>query len=66
MPTPTRTTNAAMNFVADLATQGFWGFVTRKFEAGDIVHIRREENIKPSALLPETHRSKVNGNEPGR
>jgi hypothetical protein len=31
----------------------FWGALTIKFEDGRIVHLRKEENIKPEELLGE-------------
>jgi hypothetical protein len=29
---------------------GFWGSLTFKFERGEVVNIRKEENFKPSEL----------------
>jgi hypothetical protein len=52
-------TQKALAYVANLTASGFWGFVTLKFEAGEVVHVRREENLKP-ASLPETDRSQTN------
>lgn len=54
-------TNANQNtfaYLQSLETQHFWGFLTLKFEDGKIVHLRREENLKPSAIenLPEKNR----------
>jgi hypothetical protein len=53
-------TEAVLNYVKDLASRRFWGFVTVKFENGCPVHLRREENFKPAELpiaqLPETNR----------
>lgn len=45
-----------LDYVRGLAERQFWGFLTLKFEAGKIVHVRREENLKPSDL-PERTRS---------
>lgn len=38
----------AIDYLKDLAEQGFWGFLTLKFEHGEVVHLRREENLKPN------------------
>ena len=45
----------AIKYMRKLEGQQFWGFLTMKFENGAIVHMRREENLKPSAIetLPE-------------
>ena len=40
----------ALEYARNLANQGFWGFLTLKYEAGTIVHVRKEENLKPSEL----------------
>ena len=40
----------AVQYLRDLADHHFWGFLTLKFEDGKIVHVRREENLKPSEL----------------
>ncbi len=51
---------SATDYIRNLADQQFWGFLTFKFEKGRLVHVRREENIKPGDLsksirsLPET------------
>jgi hypothetical protein len=47
-----------ITYLRSLETQHFWGFLTLKYEDGKIVHLRREENLKPSAIenLPETNR----------
>lgn len=47
MTTPNQT---AIDYLRSLADQGFWGAITLKYEHGEIVHIRKEENLKPSAL----------------
>jgi hypothetical protein len=38
------------DYLRRLAEAGFWGSITVKFENGVVVHIRREENLKPSEL----------------
>lgn len=52
--------DSAMTYARNLADQEFWGFLTLKYEAGRIVHMRREENIKPTAMvaLSEKNRGK--------
>lgn len=44
------------DYLNRLTKSRFWGSITLKFEAGKLVHARREENIKPSELSgnPET------------
>jgi hypothetical protein len=41
---------SAIDYLHRLASEKFWGALTIKFEAGRIVHIRREENLKPEEL----------------
>jgi len=41
---------AVIDYLRSLAEQGFWGAITLKCEGGKIVHIRKEENLKPSDL----------------
>jgi hypothetical protein len=43
----------ALEYLSQLADERFWGSVTMKFEAGRIVHVRREENLKPEELSGE-------------
>jgi hypothetical protein len=44
------TATAFGEYLRQLADSRFFGSITLKFEAGQIVHARREENIKPSEL----------------
>jgi hypothetical protein len=53
-------TESAIGYLEDLSAGGFWGFITLKFEAGKVVHIRKEENLKPNEL-PGTNRGRENG-----
>jgi hypothetical protein len=53
-------TASTIGYLEDLAAGGFWGFITLNFEAGKVVHIRKEENIKPYEL-PGTSRGEGNG-----
>jgi hypothetical protein len=41
---------ATLAYLQSLCTERFWGFITLKFENGHLVHLRREENIKPSNI----------------
>lgn len=36
-----------------LAEARFWGALTIKFEGGRVVHLRKEENLKPEELTGE-------------
>lgn len=37
-------------YLQKLAKAHFWGSLTVKFEGGRIVHLRKEENLKPEEL----------------
>lgn len=50
----------AIDYLRSLGEQGFWGFLTLKFEHGEVVHLRREENLKPNEL-PGRNRGNANG-----
>ena len=53
LPTPSTTpTEAAIKFLRDLATRGFWGTLTIKLQHGDVVHVTREESIPADKLIP--------------
>ena len=41
---------SAIDYLKSLAEQGFFGAITLKYEGGKVVHVRREENLKPSDL----------------
>jgi hypothetical protein len=41
---------SALDYLKSLAEQGFFGAITLKYEGGKIVHLRKEENLKPSDL----------------
>jgi len=51
------TTIVALDYLRDLASQKFWGTVTLKFESGEIVHVKQEENLKPSELSGKPRRT---------
>jgi hypothetical protein len=48
-------TRSAIEYLKQMAEQRFWGFISMKFENGNVVHVRREENLKPAQMstLPE-------------
>jgi hypothetical protein len=48
---------SAIDYLRSLAEQGFWGFVTFKLEHGEVVHVRREENLKPAELPGKNRRT---------
>jgi hypothetical protein len=54
----TRQSESAFAYVRRLSDSGFWGYLTLKFENGTVVHMRLEENLKPSdvGILPERNR----------
>jgi hypothetical protein len=54
------TMTSVINYIQSVEEQGFWGFLSLKFESGKIVHIRREENLRVDSL-PERNR-RQNGN----
>jgi hypothetical protein len=39
-----------LDYLRSLADQGFWGAITLKYEHGEVIHLRKEENLKPSSL----------------
>lgn len=49
----------AIDYLRSLADQGFWGAITLKYEGGKVVHVRKEENLKPTDLSGTPER--VNG-----
>ena len=46
----TPSNQTALDYLRSLADRGFWGMITLKYEAGKVVHVRKEENLKPSDL----------------
>jgi hypothetical protein len=44
------TNESTLEYLKLLARDQFWGSATLKFEAGRIVHIKLEQNLKPSEL----------------
>jgi hypothetical protein len=46
------------DFMERLSRERFYGALTLKYEAGRLIHIRKEENLKPSELLSGTPENK--------
>ncbi len=44
---------ATINYLRRLRDEQFWGTLALKFEGGRVVHLRREENLKPNELSGE-------------
>ena len=42
--------NTTIRYLDRLAEDQFWGVVALKYEHGTVVHLRKEENLKPSEL----------------
>jgi hypothetical protein len=53
----------SIDYLRSLAKQGFWGAITLKYEAGRIVHVRKEENLKPSDLSGTPEKTNVHFNK---
>lgn len=54
------TVDVAVAFLRSLATAGFWGTLTIKFQHGDVIHVVREESIpgdKIATHLPNNRRT---------
>lgn len=49
-------------YLKDLSKQRFWGTITVKFEGGAVVHVRQEQNFKPSELSGQPRRSDASAN----
>ena len=54
---PSTHTEAAIKFLRDLASRGFWGTLTIKLQHGDVIHITREESIPAEKLIVPNNRS---------
>jgi hypothetical protein len=53
---------SAIDYLKSLAEQGFWGTVALKFQSGQIIHVVKEESLKPEELIPENRRTHANFN----
>ena len=47
----------AIDYLRGLAEQGFWGTVALKFQNGQIIHVLKEESLKPDQLIPDHRRN---------
>lgn len=54
---------SALDYIQELSECHFWGFLTFKFEDGRVVHIRREENLKPNELPGKNRGSQYDRNK---
>lgn len=53
MPIATDKNETTLRYLQKLAEAEFWGSMTLKLEAGRVVHIRKEESLKPNELSEE-------------
>lgn len=51
---PSEVVEPVLGFLRGLAREQFWGAITLKYEGGRVVHVRREENLKPKELSRES------------
>ena len=42
--------NAALTFIQHLLDSNYWGSISLRMESGRIVHLYKEESIKPESL----------------
>lgn len=42
--------NETIELLKNLSREGFYGAVTIKFEAGNVVYVKKEETLKPANL----------------
>jgi hypothetical protein len=52
------TNNAALTFVQHLIDSRFWGSISLRLEAGRVVHLYKEESLKPESLVTQSHHQK--------
>jgi hypothetical protein len=50
-------TQVLLDYVQALANQDFWGTLTLKFQHGQIIHVVKEESLKPDQLIPDHRRN---------
>ena len=46
-----------LSFIHELGDHRFWGNIILKLQDGKIIHITKEESLKPSQLGPEHRRN---------
>jgi hypothetical protein len=54
--------SATIRYLDRLAAEQFWGIVALRFEHGTVVHLRKEENLKPSELSGTPRENNANNN----
>ena len=54
MPSSTNDNLSTLEYLNLLAKGRFWGSINLKFESGLIVHLKKEESLKPSELSGRT------------
>ena len=52
----------ALEYVKRLASTGFYGEITLKFQHGSIVHVLKNESFKPNDLQPGSRRTNADNN----
>jgi hypothetical protein len=57
---PTADISKVFTYIEALADQRFWGNLSLKFQGGRVIHLVREESLKPEELIPGHRR--MNGN----
>ena len=48
------------DYIRMLTQEGFWGSLTIRFQSGQIIHLLKEESLKPDQLLPDHRRTHDN------
>lgn len=51
MPNHPDPNTSVHNFVDRLSREGFYGTVSLSFQSGNVVNIRKEQNLKPQDLV---------------
>jgi hypothetical protein len=46
-------TRQVVAYLEKLTQDQFWGNLTLKFQAGNVIHVLREESLKPEQLIPD-------------
>jgi hypothetical protein len=52
--------STAISLIQRLAEQEFWGNIALKFQHGAVIHITKEESLKPTQTAPEYRRKHDN------
>ena len=55
-------TEVVVDFVRDLSRSHYWGALTLRFENGQIVHLVKEQGLKPQDLSPSQSRTYASAN----